>query len=284
MKEAILDLMAIDIEANKYGFRANGVKVKFDGYLKVWQTKLEEKTLPNLKVSDICDLIELRKAQHFTEPPARFTEASLIKTLEEYGIGRPSTYAPIISTIQDRKYVALEQKRFRPNEIGFIVTDVLIEHFPDIVDIGFTAKMEGEFDLIAEGKENWVKMLSAFYGPFAKNLDEKYKSVNKKQLMVEEKTDKKCPKCGKDLVIKLGRFGRFLACTGFPECKHTEQIVNKSGMKCPECKEGDVIERLTKRGKKFWGCSRYPKCKWGSWNDPTRPETKNPKSQEVIAK
>jgi len=269
MKEAILDLMAIDIEANKYSFRANGVKIKFDGYLKVWQTKLEEKVLPNLKVNDICDLIELRKAQHFTEPPARYTEASLIKTLEENGIGRPSTYAPIISTIQDRKYVALEQKRFRPNEIGFIVTDVLIEHFPDIVDIGFTAKMEDQFDAIAEGKENWVKMLDDFYKPFEKNLDEKYKSVNKKELMVEEKTDRKCPKCSKDLVIKLGRFGRFLACSGFPDCKFTEQIVNKIGMKCPDCKDGDVIERQTRKGKKFWGCSNYPKCKWGSWNDPT---------------
>ena len=283
MKEAILDTLAVDILAQKYTFRANGTKVKFAGFMKVWPTKLEEKTLPQLKINDICDLISLNKDQHFTEPPARYSEASLIKALEEHGIGRPSTYAPIISTIQDRKYVALEQRYFRPNEIGFLVTDLLITHFPNIVDIGFTAKMEDEFDDVSEGKKDWEKIISDFYHPFEKNLGIKYKEVEKKNI-VEEKTDRKCPKCDKGLVIKLGRFGRFLACQGFPECKYTEQIINKIGMKCPDCKEGDIIERQTKRGKKFWGCSRYPKCHWGSWDDPKKMQNANIKVQNENVK
>lgn len=269
MREAILDTITIDIQANNYGFRANGISIKFAGFMRVWPTKMEEKSLPQLAINDLLKLLNLNKEQHFTEPPGRYTEAGLIKALEEHGIGRPSTYAPIISTIQDRKYVILEQKHFVPQEIGKIVTDLLVKHFPDIVDIGFTAKMEGYLDEVAEGKKNWVKVISDFYGPFEKNLDNKYKEVEKKAL-VEEKTDKKCPKCSKDLVIKLGRFGRFLACTGFPKCKYTEQIINSIGMKCPDCKTGDIVERRTKRGKLFWGCSNYPKCKWGSWNDPTK--------------
>jgi len=268
MKEALLDTIAVDIQAGNFVFRANGVKINFEGFMRIWQSKVEEKTLPDLKKEDLVNLIELLKEQHFTEPPARFTEASLIKTLEENGIGRPSTYAPIISTIQDRKYVTMEQRHFKPLEIGFIVTDLLVTHFPDIVDMHFTANMEQELDDIAENKKEWEKVIKNFYEPFNKNLENKYDEVKKKEL-VEEKTDKNCPKCTKPLVIKLGKFGKFLACTGFPECKHTEQIITSTGLKCPECKNGDVIERRTKKGKRFWGCSRYPKCKWGSWDDPT---------------
>jgi len=280
MKEAILDTIAANITAKNCLFRATGTKIVFDGFTKVWPTKVEEKELPNLEIDDICKLLEILKEQHFTEPPARFSEATLIKALEENGIGRPSTYAPIISTIQDRNYVVLENKYFKPQEVGFIVTDILVSHFPDVVDIGFTAKMERNLDEVAEGKADWVKVLGEFYTPFEKNLDKKYAEVGKVKVE-DEKTDKICPKCKKPLIVKLGKFGRFLACSGFPECKHTEQIINKIGLKCPECKNGDVIERSTRRGKKFWGCSSYPKCKWGSWDNPTRQKAGNPKSQET---
>lgn len=280
MNPAILGTLTVDIDANKYGFRANGTRVKFDGFMKVWQTKLEEKSLPELARGDICKLIKLNSDKHFTEPPARYSEASLIKALEEKGIGRPSTYAPIISTIQDRNYVTLEQRFFHPQEIGFIVTDLLVKYFPDIIDIGFTAKMEEDLDAIAEGKKEWESVLKNFYTPFERELDQNYEKVQKREI-TEEKTDKICPKCSKPMVVKLGKYGKFLACTGFPECKHTEQLVNKIGLSCPDCKSGEVIERRTKRGKVFWGCSNYPKCKWGSWNDP---RSKNPNNQATITK
>jgi DNA topoisomerase-1 len=272
MNPMILETSSIDIDAKKnsdtYNFRANGTKIMFDGFSRVWVVKLEEKSLPKLSAGDKLNIIELIKNQHFTEPPARYTEASLIKTLEEYGIGRPSTYAPIISTIQDRGYVILDKKVFFPQETAFIVTDLLVNNFPEIVDLKFTANMEEKFDEIAENKEDWVKMLKAFYVPFEANLREKEKTVSKAD--TEEKTDKICPKCKKPLIIKRGKFGKFIACTGFPECKYTEQIVISTGLKCPECKEGDVIERKTRRHKTFWGCSKYPKCKWASWNDPRK--------------
>ena len=267
-----LKASAIDIDASsgadKYNFRSNGTKILFDGFSKIWLIKTEEKHLPEIKIGEMLKLLELTKEQHFTEPPGRYTEASLIKALEEEGIGRPSTYAPIISTIQDRGYVILDKKVFFPQETAFIVTDLLVKNFPDIVDLKFTARMEEKFDDIAENKENWVKMLKDFYNPFEKNLIEKEKTVQKTE--TDEKTDKICPECKKPLVIKRGKFGKFIACTGFPKCKHTEQIISQTGMKCPDCKDGDVIERQTRRGKQFWGCSRYPKCKWGSWNDPTK--------------
>jgi DNA topoisomerase-1 len=275
MNPMILATMSVDImakssqlKANSYLFRANGSTIKFDGFSKVWAVKMEEKSLPNLTIKDLLILIKLFKDQHSTEPPARYNEASLIKYLEEQGIGRPSTYAPTISTIQDRGYVYLDKKVFFPKEVGFIVTDMLVANFPDIVDVKFTAKMEESLDDVAEGKGDWVKMLDDFYKPFIKNLGEKEGSVEKTQ--TDEKTDKKCSKCGKDMVIKMGKFGKFLACTGFPECKNTEQILVKTGLACPDCKTGDVIERKTRRGKTFWGCSAYPNCKWASWNDPNK--------------
>lgn len=278
MKEALLDLATVDIKANNYGFRANFSKIKFDGYLKIWPQKIEERPMPSLQINDNCDLLELVKERHFTEPPARYTEASLIKALEENGIGRPSTYAPIISTIQDRKYVVLEHRQFVPQEIGFIITDLLTEHFPDIVDVGFTAKMEQSLDDIAEGKKKWVNVIKDFYIPFEKNLEMKYKEVEKKNL-IEEETDKICPKCQKTLLIKLGRFGRFLACSGFPECKYTEQIITETGLKCPQCKKGNVIERKTRKGKIFWGCSCYPECEWATWDNPIK-KSSNDKAQK----
>lgn len=251
-----------------YNFQAKGSKIVFDGFSKVWPIKIEEKDLPLLKTNEILDLIKLLRDQHFTQPPPRYSEASLIKALEEQGIGRPSTYAPIISTIQERGYVRLERKYFYPQEVGFIVTGLLVNHFPDIVDIDFTARMEKDLDKIAEGKEKWVRILSDFYRPFEKNLENKYQEISKKDIMEEKETKESCPKCGKKMIIRMGRFGKFLACSGFPDCKYTKQLIIKTGLKCPECPGGEVIERRTKKGKVFWGCSKYPKCKWASWEDP----------------
>lgn len=270
MASALFDSVAADIKAKSYTFRANGQTLKFDGFLKVYPTKFEEKDLPDLEKNDKLDFIKLDSLQHFTEPPARYNEASLIKTLEKFGIGRPSTYAPTLATIQDRNYVEKnEQKRFKPTEMGTIVNDVLVKNFPEIVDIDFTAKMEKELDEVADGKDTWQKTCKDFYTPFAKNLENKYKEVKKENFT--EKTDKICPKCGSPIVEKMGRFGRFYACSKFPECKYTESIENKNadlGIKCPKCKEGDIIARKTKRGKIFYGCNRFPKCDFALWDKP----------------
>ncbi|MBU2472646.1 type I DNA topoisomerase [Patescibacteria group bacterium] len=267
MKPAILDATAIDVSAKNYLFRINGSTIKFDGFLKIYSVKMEEVILPVLTEKEILELIKLVSEQHFTKPPARYNEASLVKILEKHDIGRPSTYASIISTIQNRGYTEKdEQKRFIPTEIGFIVNDLLEKHFPEIVDVKFTAYLEKDLDKVAHGKQNWLKLLKDFYQPFQENLDKKYKNVEKKKL--EEPTDKICPLCGKNMVIKLGRFGKFYACPGFPECKHTEPIIHSTGVKCPECKKGDLIERKTKKGKIFYSCSKYPKCKFALWDKP----------------
>lgn len=268
MKEAVLDNIKAQIKSGKYFLQSNGSKLVFDGFMKIWPTKFAESVLPSMKKGDKPKYNSQISEQHFTKPPARYSEAKLVKALEEYGIGRPSTYAPIISTIQQRGYVRKEQGRFFPNESAFIVTDLLVANFPEIVDIEFTAGMEKKLDDIAENNLTYFKMISDFYGPFEKNLKEKTDSVEK--VNTEKKLDRKCPKCKSDLVEKMGRFGKFIACSNFPECKYTEQIVNKIGIKCPDCKEGDIIERKTRRGKTFWGCSHYPKCKWASWNDPRK--------------
>lgn len=270
MSEAIFDSTSVDIKAGKYTFKANGQILKFDGFLKVYPINFEENILPNLKEADSLELKNLIPSQHFTQPPARYTEASLIKILEENAIGRPSTYAPIISTIQARNYVEKnEQKRFIPTEMGLIVIDLLAEHFPEIVDIGFTADLEDKLDKIAEGKEKWEKTLKDFYEPFAKNLEIKYKQVIKKETIME-KTDKKCPKCGAELVIRLGRFGKFYACSKFPECKHSESMEQKTlGVKCPKCETGELTEKRTKTKKIFYACNKYPDCDFALWDKPT---------------
>lgn len=269
MADATFDSVSADIKANNYTFRANGQTLKFDGFLRVYPTKFEQTELPDLEKNDKLDLAKLDSQQHFTEPPARYNEASLIKTLEKYGIGRPSTYAPTLTTIQ-RSYVKKnEQKRFAPTEMGTIVNDVLVKNFPEIVDIDFTAKMEKELDEVADGKDTWQKTCKDFYTPFAKNLETKYKEVKKENFTTE--TDKICPKCGSPIVEKMGRFGRFYACSKFPECKYTESIENKNadlGIKCPKCKEGDIVARKTKRGKLFYGCNRFPKCDSAFWDKP----------------
>lgn len=269
MAPAIFDSVAADIKAGSFTFRANGQTLKFEGFLKVYPVKFQENELPDLQEKENLDLIKLDLTQHFTEPPARYNEASLIKALEKYGIGRPSTYAPTLSVIQERNYIAKnEQKRFYPTEMGIIVNDVLMKNFPQIVDIDFTAKMEKELDEVAEGKDTWQKTLKDFYIPFAKNLEEKYKDVKKENTDI--KTDKICPKCGKPMVEKLGRFGRFYACTGFPECKHTESVgVSEDlNLKCPKCGQGKVVAKKTKRGKIFYGCDSYPKCDFALWDKP----------------
>lgn len=273
MSCAIFDSVSCDIKAHNYTFRANGQTLKFDGFLKVYKTKFSEIDLPDLKEQEKLNLIKLETTEHFTEPPARYNEASLIKALEKHGVGRPSTYAPTLTTIQTRNYIAKnDQKKFFPTEMGIIVNTVLMENFPEIVDIDFTAKMEKELDEIAEGKDTWRKTLKDFYDPFAKNLAEKYKNVVKENTDI--KTDKVCVKCGKPMVEKLGRFGRFYACTGFPECKHTEsvtpagQATETINIKCPKCKEGNIVLKNTKRRKIFYGCDNYPACDFATWDKP----------------
>ena len=275
MSPAIFDATMVDVSAGKnHVFRANGLIKKFDGFTKVYSLKTEETILPQLAPQEPLDLIELKPNQHFTEPPARYSEASLVKALEQHGIGRPSTYAPTLSTIQDRGYIEKdESKKFKPTQMGAIVNDLLVEHFPNIVNINFTAEMEKKLDSIAEDKIEWVPVIREFYEPFEKNLKEKMEELKKSDFKKDEPTDKICPECGKPIVIKLGRFGKFYACTGFPDCKHTEKILEKIDMKCPLCVEGEVIVKHTRGKKIFYGCSRYPDCKYASWVNPKLKES-----------
>ena len=225
MKEAVFNSMGVEIEAKNYTFSANGQSLRFDGFLKVYPIKFEETDLPDLEEKEKPKLLELLPGQHFTKPPPRYNEASLIKTLEKYGIGRPSTYVPIISTIQGRNYVQKDRVRyFHPTEIGKMVSDLLVEHFPDVVDVKFTSNMEENLDKIADGKEKWVSVIKEFYGPFNMNLEKKYKEVGGKTV---EETDEVCEKCGGKMVIRMGRFGKFLACSNFPRCKNTKNLENK---------------------------------------------------------
>jgi len=267
MAEAVFDETNLKIQAKNYGFSSTGVKTKFDGFTKLYQNNLNDKQiLPPLEKGEKLSLIGLEKIQHFTEPPARYSEGTLIKELEKRGIGRPSTYAPTISTIQDRGYVEKVEGKFVPKDIGTAVTEILIKHFSDIIDYNFTAKMEEELDDIAEGKLKWQPVLKKFYDPFSKNLSIKMLEVQKSDLT--EKTDKKCPKCGKNLLIKIGRYGKFLACGGYPECKHTQPLdgditkkeAQKTDKKCPKCKK-DLVLKESKYGK-FLACSGYPDCKF----------------------
>ncbi|MCK4919188.1 MAG: type I DNA topoisomerase [Candidatus Pacebacteria bacterium] len=266
MASAITDSTTIDILADdKYTLRANGSTIKFEGFLKVYPSKSEEIILPELSEKEKLNLLKIISEQHFTQPPARYNEASLIKILEELGIGRPSTYAPTISTIQSRGYVEKIEKRLHPQEIGTLVNKLLVQHFPEIVDLKFTAKMEEDLDQVAENKKDWIKILDDFYKPFNKNLMEKDKEIDKKEL-TEEKTDEKCEKCGSPMIIKLGRFGKFMACTNYPDCKTTKQIGEEKDLaeefsdeKCEKCGKPMTVKRG--RFGTFLGCSGYPECK-----------------------
>jgi len=276
MSDARYSQITAKVEAGKYLFRTGGRNLLFDGFMKVYMEKKEEELLDakfsgleDLKKDDILKFIKAILEQKFTQPPARLTEAGLIKILEENGIGRPSTYAPTISTIVNRGYVKLDERRFHPTDIGFIVTDMLAENFPFVVNVDFTAKIEDELDDIALGKVEWRKPIGDFWHPFKDELDKKSEKIEKVEMPVIE-TEEICEKCGKKMVIKTGRFGEFLACSGFPECKNARAIIKKSGVKCPECEEGEIIERKTRKGRTFWGCERYPDCKYATWQDPTK--------------
>jgi DNA topoisomerase I len=272
MSQAILDLTKAEISAKDAVFASTGQTLKFDGFLKVYPMKFEEKELPALQKEDSVNLLSLNPLQHFTQPPARFTEASLVKALEEHGIGRPSTYAPILSTIQERGYIEKdEQRRFKPTELGFTVNDVLVQHFPQIVDISFTADMEEKLDKIAQGEKEWVPTMKEFYQPFAENLKKKYEEVVKKDIITET-TDKTCPTCGAPLIVRMGRFGKFYACSTFPKCRYTENMQKEKmslGIACPSCKKGEIVRKLTRTRRTFYGCNTYPACTFALWQKPT---------------
>jgi DNA topoisomerase-1 len=255
--------------AKSYLFQSAGAVLKFDGFLKIYPVKKETKLLPLVDKNDKITPAKILAQKHQTKPPARYTEASLVKTLEKNGVGRPSTYAPILSIIQERNYVQKNQSKcFVPTEIGEKVNEILTKHFPKITDIGFTAKMEKQLDMIAKGKTNKKIVLEKFYAPFKKNLDEKYQAVKKQDLT--EKTDELCEKCQKPMLIKHGRFGKFMACSGFPECRNTKSLPPKTlETSCPFCKKGKIVERRTKKGKLFYGCSTWPTCKFATWQEPT---------------
>lgn len=280
MSSAIFDAMRVDLHVDNYTFRATGSQLKFPGFLKLYQegsdannkTEAEEGLLPDLEVGEEVSLSELKLQQHFTQPPARFTEAMLVKTLEEEGIGRPSTYAPIIETITARGYVYSEEKRFRPTELGVIVVDLLQENFEQLLNVGFTAQMESQLDQIEEGDSVWEDVIRDFYGPFEKDLERAYEQLEKIEVK-DEVSDVICDKCGRNMVFKMGRFGKFLACPGYPECKNTKPILNEIGVECAICKKeerptGQLVGRRTRQGRYFYGCSNYPDCTYTSWQRP----------------
>jgi DNA topoisomerase I len=293
MAPAILDVTTVDVNAparytatdEKTGkprveekvavFRATGSVIKFPGFLAVYEVSREKEeagedgegmTLPPLSQDELLDLLRLIPEQHFTQPPPRYTEATLVKALEEHGIGRPSTYAPTISTIQDRGYVEREDRRLLPTELGFIVCDLLVEHFPDVFNVGFTAQMEEELDQIADGERAWVPVVREFYHPFAQRVAAADAVIEKVDLAPQE-TGEMCEKCGRPLVIKVGRFGKFIACSGFPECRNTMPYLERIGVACPTC-GGDLVEKRSKRGRVFYGCANYPTCSFASWQRP----------------
>ncbi len=322
MKEALLDTTIVSIVTNwkTYTLRSVGSTIQFDGWLKVTHHQLKENMIPVLSVNEELTLEKLAPNQHSTEPPPRYTEASLVKTLEEYGIGRPSTYAPTIATIQERNYIKKEDKQLQPTEIAFLVSDLLVQHFPEIVDYQFTAQMEDSLDQIADGEKEWRPMIAEFYQNFKTNLEKKYEEVAKTEL-AHESTFEICEKCGAPMTVKMSRFGKFLACTKFPECRSTKQlpgavsgmsveeekkllaekcqecgnalqmkrsrygsfvgcsnypnckyikpIQQETGVACPQCGEGQMVSKKSKRGKIFFSCNRYPKCEFALWNKPT---------------
>ncbi|MTI69984.1 MAG: type I DNA topoisomerase [Firmicutes bacterium] len=283
MKPAIFDTLSVRINCNDYIFKASGSKIKFDGFLKVYDTgnKKDKIDIPDLKENEKLDLTKIDPKQHFTKPPARYSEASLVKTLEELGIGRPSTYAPTISTILSRGYVNIENKYFVPTDLGILVTEILEEHFTNIVNKKFTAEMEENLDKIEEGNLKWKKVIKDFYEDFKLVLEAAEKEMKEIEIKDEE-TDVICEKCGRNMVIKHGRYGKFLACPGYPDCKNTKPILKEVGVKCPKCKDGDVIQRRSKKGRKFYGCSNYPDCDFISWDKPV--EKKCPECNSFMVK
>ena len=272
MTDALLDTVTAELEAGGYKFRSSGTTVRFAGFSLVYTESKDtdekkESKLPPLAEGDTPKTDKIEKEQHFTQPPARYTEASLIKTLEELGIGRPSTYSPTITTIINRGYVTRSKKALVPTELGMIVNTIMCENFEKIVDAKFTAGMEEKLDEVEEGALDWHKLIGDFYTPFMTTLKKAEEKIGDVEIK-DEVSDIPCEKCGRMMVYKHGRFGKFLACPGFPECRNTKAIVKQIGVKCPQC-GADLIEKKTKRGKLFYGCSNYPTCDFTSWDKPT---------------
>ncbi|MBR4889629.1 MAG: type I DNA topoisomerase, partial [Clostridia bacterium] len=275
MSNCLMETTQADISADKYIFKASGYRVTFDGYTVLYEEGKDEEekaagVLPELADGMPLRLKDIAGSQHFTQPPPRYTEASLIKTLEENGIGRPSTYATTISTITAREYVSREGKAFKPTELGEVTTRVMKEEFPKIVNLKFTAQVEDELGDIQYGEADWVETLDKFYADFSKTLDKaKEKNKDVKITLKEDETDLVCENCGRPMVVKYGRFGRFIACSGYPECKTVKKIVDETGAECPRC-GGSVIRRKSKRGRVFYGCGNFPNCRFISWDEPTQ--------------
>lgn len=280
MAAAELENTVVDVAAGAaqgettYIFRATGSVTKFPGFTVVYTEGRDEgqegeqkaAALPRLTPEEELELLRLLPEQHFTQPPPRYTEASLVRALEEHGIGRPSTYAPILSTVQDRGYVLRGGKQLSPTELGFLVNDLLVKHFPGIVDVGFTAGMEEELDDVAQGGRQWVEVLRDFYAPFAKDLERAEQQMERVEVKPEP-AGIDCEKCGRPMLVKLGRFGRFVGCSGYPECRNTKPLAAPMGVKCPEC-GGDIVEKRTRRGRIFYGCANYPNCNFAVWQRP----------------
>ncbi len=275
MANCVLNTSQATILAGKYIFKASGFNVHFDGFTALYEESKDEeekagKDLPPLEEGQKLKIKDLKGNQHFTQPPPRYTEASLIKTLEENGIGRPSTYAATISTITTREYVAREGKAFKPTELGEVITKLMKERFPKIVNVRFTAQVEDELDAVQRGDEAWVQTLQRFYDDFDKTVQKAKKEMDGVKIKLkEDETGEVCEKCGNPMVIKYGRYGRFMACSGYPECKNVKKIVNETGAACPKC-GGKIIERKSKKGRVFYGCSEYPKCDFVSWDPPSK--------------
>ena len=271
MASAVIDTLAVDIAAGPYGFRATGSRVKFPGFLRVYlegrdngEEEPAEGWLPELQQGERLRLLGLDPAQHFTQPPPRYTEATLVRALEERGIGRPSTYAPIIETIKHRGYVELEDRRLYPTDLGILVNTLLVEHFPDVLDVEFTAHMEADLDRVEEGTEDWVGVVRAFYGPFEEVLHKAEQNIEEVEMAPEE-IGELCPQCGRPLVKRRGRYGEFIACSGYPACSYTRPV--GIGVRCP-LDNGEVVERRTRKGRVFYGCANYPACTFTSWDRP----------------
>ncbi len=268
MTPQVVDTMTVDLEQAGVNFRANGSKVKFPGFTKVYKRGEEkDNLLPDLDEGDTAKMVSDNPEQHFTQPPARYTEAALIKTLEQNGVGRPSTYAPTLDTIQRRYYVRLVSRHFEPTELGEIVNRIIEQQFPEIVNAKFTADVEGELDQVEEGKQNWIKVVDSFYQPFSKEVKDAEEKVDKIQ-MRDELAGMDCEICGAPMVVKMGRYGKFYACSRFPKCRNTKAIVKDTGVTCPKCHQGTVVERKSKKNRVFYGCSRYPDCDFVSWDKP----------------
>lgn len=279
MQSAEFESYGMEVEIGDYQFKASGSKLLFEGFLKIYSaSKQADKIIPEVMEGDVLKVLQFLPSQHFTQPPARFTEASLVKEMEDLGIGRPSTYAPTISTILSRGYVEKEKKSLKPTELGFIIDEIMNDYFNTIVDVDFTAGMEKRFDAIEEGEEEWKNTIREFYKPFIDMIEKADQAIEKVDLT--EETDIPCEKCGNMMLIRHGRYGKFLACSNYPECNNTKPILKKLGLACPSCETGEVVERKSKKLKVFYGCSEFPNCTFVSWDMPI--DRKCPKCGDIL--